>query len=82
MRYRKGIREGRTERWRVLRRSFPDLPEAPVLPDELGRDCDLEDYVDALACAWTAATIKDGDATRLPAKPQRDQKGLRMTIWR
>ncbi len=79
---RKGTREGRAERWRVLRRIFSDLPKTPVLPQELGRNCDLEDYVDALACAWTALAIKDGDATRLPARPKRDQTGLRMAIWR
>ncbi len=79
---RKGTREGRTERWRVLRCTFSDLPETLVLPDELRRDCDLEDYVDALACAWTAAAIKAGDAKSLPARPQRDQRSLRMAIWR
>ncbi len=82
MLHRKGTREGRTERWRVLRCTFSDLPSTPVLPGELGKLCDLEDYVDALACAWTAATIKAGDAESLPVKPQRDDKKLRMAIWR
>ena len=82
MSHRKGTREGRTERWRVLRRKFPDLPRTPVLSSALRGLCDLEDYVDALACAWTAATIESGDATSLPARPPRDQRKLRMAIWR
>lgn len=80
--HRKGTREGRTERWRVLRCTFSDLPSTPVLPSELGQLCDLEDYVDALACAWTAAAIEAGDAESLPARPARDEKKLRMAIWR
>ncbi len=82
MRYRKGTPAGRAERWRVLRRTFSDLPRTPVLPHELRRLCDLEDYIDALACAWTAACIKAGDASPLPARPPRDPEGLRMAIWR
>ena len=82
MSHRKGKREGRGERWSVLRRALPNLPKTPALPDDLRGYCDLEDYVDALACAWTAARIKNGDAQSLPARPQRDKRGLRMAIWR
>jgi predicted RNase H-like nuclease len=79
---RKGTREGRTERSNVLRRTFSGLGKTPVLPGDLRGLCDLEDYVDALACAWTAASIKAGDASPLPARPPRDPEGLRMAIWR
>ena len=82
MPHRKGSREGRTERWRVLRRKFPDLPGTPELSSALRGLCDLEDYIDALACAWTAAMIKAGNAVSLPAQPPRDQTKLRMAIWR
>ena len=79
---RKGTREGRTERWSILRRTFSDLPSTPELSSALRGLCDLEDYIDALACAWTAAMIKAGDAESLPARPPRDQRKLRMAIWR
>ena len=82
MRYRKGTRQGRAERWPVLRRTFSDLPKTPVLPDELRRLCDLEDYIDALACAWTAARIATGVADSMPQDTPRDSRGLRMVIWR
>ncbi len=80
--HRKGKREGRDERWRVLRGRLWGLSPTPVLPDGLRRLCDLEDYIDALACAWTAAAIEAGDAESLPARPARDEKKLRMAIWR
>jgi predicted RNase H-like nuclease len=82
MRHRKSTPEGRAQRWAVLRRIFPGLPHAPTLPGALRRCCDLEDYADALACAWTALCIAAGDAVSMPVEPPRDAKGLRMTIWR
>ena len=82
MRRRKTTPEGRKERWRVLKRRFGlDLPITPALPGNLRRLCDLEDYVDALACAWTAKCIAEGEARSYPEKPPKDAKGLRMAIW-
>ena len=40
-----------------------------------------DDILDGFALAWTAARIRCGDATRLPAVPPRDSRGLRMEIW-
>ncbi|MEX1194908.1 MAG: DUF429 domain-containing protein [Dehalococcoidia bacterium] len=82
MRFRKSKHAGRTERWALLRRIFPELPPEPRLPDALSRLCDREDYIDALVCAWTAARIHAGEADPLPADPPRDNKLLRMAIWR
>ncbi len=79
---RKSRRLGREERWRHLRKEFPQLPPEPARPAELGRDCDLEDYTDAIACAWTAARIAADEAAPMPEKALRDRCGLRMTIWR
>jgi predicted RNase H-like nuclease len=39
-----------------------------------------DDFLDACACAWTAARIFAGTAMRLPPDPPRDEKGLRMEI--
>jgi predicted RNase H-like nuclease len=38
------------------------------------------DFLDACACAWTAARIVRGEATRFPDAPPLDAKGLRMEI--
>jgi predicted RNase H-like nuclease len=81
MTHRKSKRDGRGERWAALRRAFSRLPAGPALPESLRRCCDLEDYVDALVLAWTAARIRSGEAISLPADPPRDSKGLRMAIW-
>lgn len=81
MRHRKRTAAGRKERWRLLRRELP-LPRSAALPDGLHRLCDLEDYADALACAWTAALIAAGKTAPMPEKPPRDGRGLRMAIWR
>ncbi|HEY5639964.1 MAG TPA: DUF429 domain-containing protein [Dehalococcoidia bacterium] len=79
---RKSRRPGREERWRHLRKVFPQLPPEPARPAELGRVCDLEDYTDAIACAWTAARIAADEGVPMPEKPIRDGCGLRMAIWR
>ena len=79
---RKSRRLGREERWRHLRKKFPQLPPEPARPAELGRRCDLVDYIDAIACAWTAARIAADEAVPMPEKALRDRCGLRMTIWR
>jgi predicted RNase H-like nuclease len=79
--HRKSTPEGRAERWAVLRGLLGQLPERPARPPELGRACDLEDYIDAVACAWTAKCVEAGSAHSFPEDPLRDAKGLRMAIW-
>ncbi len=49
-----------------------DLPKAEAGPDDL---------LDAAACALAARCILAGTASRLPANPPRDARGLRMEIW-
>lgn len=48
------------------------LPRAQARPDDL---------LDAAACALAARDMLRGVATRLPADPPRDARGLRMEIW-
>lgn len=55
------------------KRGFLDQP----LPLRVGRD----DFVDAAALAVIAGFIAQGRATRFPAAPDRDSRGLRMAIW-
>jgi predicted RNase H-like nuclease len=45
------------------------------------RDVGPDDLLDAAACAWTAARIRQGNARRFPGDPGCDAKGLRMEIW-
>lgn len=40
-----------------------------------------DDLVDALVLAWTALRIYKRQAHCLPARPRRDDRGLRMEIW-
>lgn len=39
-----------------------------------------DDFLDACACAWSAARILRGEAIRFPESPPLDPKGLRMEI--
>lgn len=41
----------------------------------------IDDFLDACACAWTAARIHRGEARRFPGDPPLDARGLRMEIW-
>ncbi len=40
-----------------------------------------DDFLDACACAYTAARIAKGEADQLPQDPDRDGRGLRMETW-
>src|SRR2546427_8988622 len=72
---------GRDHRWRLLRAVLPDLPPTADLPAELRGLCQMDDYVDALGCAWTAVCVTRGTARRIPAEPDADDHGLRMEMW-
>ena len=63
----------------LLRRGFAAdfLGATPFPKSKVGPD----DILDACACAWSAARIARGDATRFPADPPVDATGLRMEIW-
>lgn len=49
-----------------------DMPRAKAAQD---------DFLDACACAFTAARIAKGEAVQMPQDPPRDARGLRMEIW-
>jgi predicted RNase H-like nuclease len=73
--------EGREERWRLLREVLLDLDEAPALPKSMRGRCGLDDYIDALVCAWTAVCILRREAACIPTEPEFDRRGLRMEMW-
>jgi len=81
MRNNKKTREGREERWRLLRRVLPKLEEAPALPAALRSRCALDDYIDAVACTWTAVCVLRGTATHIPSDPPVDPRGMLMEMW-
>jgi predicted RNase H-like nuclease len=41
----------------------------------------VDDYIDALVCGWTAVRVVRGEARRIPAEPEKDERGLRMEMW-
>jgi predicted RNase H-like nuclease len=68
--------EGRAERLRLLETAFgASMPD--VRPP---KGAAWDDLYDACVLAWTASHVADGSAVHLPAKPQRDERGLRMEI--
>jgi predicted RNase H-like nuclease len=73
---------GKSERWEVLREVLPSLGSNPSLPEQLrGHGCSLDDYIDALAAAWTARCIAVGAAERVPTSKAFDAYGLPMEMW-
>lgn len=84
MRYNKKTPEGREERLRILEGTFRGVRQA------FNNDClafrrsavAMDDVLDAHVLAWTALRIGTGRANRVPDSPPRDQKKLRMEIWR
>jgi predicted RNase H-like nuclease len=79
--HKKKRKAGRAERWMLLGGPLQHLPEAPPAPRDMPDGCAVDDYVDALAAAWTALCVFEGRASRVPLKPQKDARGLRMEIW-
>jgi len=81
MSHKKSRLSGRVERWQVLCRVLPSLPEKPPRPRDLPTGCAVDDYIDSLVAAWTAVSIARGSAQRIPSQPEIDDKGLRMEMW-
>ncbi len=71
---------GRSERWSLLLSGLPTLPRQPALL-EVPRGCAVDDVIDALAAALTAARIVEGRAQVIPEDSQVDARGLRMEMW-
>jgi len=74
-------KSGRAERWALLHAALPHLPGAPPAPRAMPDGCAPDDYLDALAAAWTALCVFEGRAQRVPLSPLKDARGLRMEIW-
>jgi len=76
---RKSKSEGRSERLAALR---PLIANAHQLVD--GRKeyaAKHDDVIDAMAMAWTAWRIANGQAEVVPGTAQIDNRGLKMQIW-
>ena len=71
---------GRALRQRLLRRAGFRGP-TKALKAFRAKDVQPDDLLDACALLWSAARIARGEATRLPARPERDETGLAMEIW-
>ncbi len=80
---------GAQERWTALRavcpwlRPQPDPPPGGEGTSEMPRapsGAALDDLLDAMAAAWTAARIARGTAKTLPDRPELDPRGLRMEM--
>jgi predicted RNase H-like nuclease len=79
-----GLREakscaaGRARRAELLRPAFDGVDRALASrPSGVAAD----DVLDAFAVCWSAARIACGTGVRLPSRPPRDSRGLRMEIW-
>lgn len=75
--------EGVALRRRLVARALPGALRAldRFLAATRRADVREDDALDALALLTTAERIRAGVAERLPARPPRDTRGLRMEIW-
>ena len=69
---------GQAQRHRLLQGVFTDMDS--ILAQAPLRGYVMDDALDALAAAWTAAQAVLGKAETLPENPELDSKGLRMEI--
>jgi predicted RNase H-like nuclease len=69
---------GRQRRAALLRAAYPGIERA--LAARPGGAA-VDDVLDAFAVCWSAARIARGAGVRLPPRPPRDARGLRMEIW-
>ncbi|SRR6266487_624736 len=77
MSHNKKTEAGRAERLNLLRSVFPDIQRHLLnRPSGVGQD----DLLDAAAAAWTALRLYKSNALHI-CNPERDEKGLVVTIW-
>jgi len=77
MMHNKKTEAGRAERLNLLRNVFPDIHRHLLnRPSGVGQD----DLLDAASAAWTAVRLHKGNALHV-CNPERDEKGLAVTIW-
>jgi predicted RNase H-like nuclease len=79
--HKKKRKAGRAERWALLHAALQHLPGAPPAPRDMPDGCAVDDYLDALAAAWTALCVFEARAQRVPLGAQKDARGLRMEVW-
>jgi len=71
---------GRAERAELLARTFGTAPNR-LIAQRNRAAVGADDVLDALVGLWTAMRIRQGTAGSLPADPEVDQHGRRMTIF-
>jgi predicted RNase H-like nuclease len=70
---------GRKQRLRLL--LLAGFRDARSLLTERPRGAAIDDVLDACVLCWAAVRVRAGEARRLPHRPLRDARGLRMEIW-
>jgi len=74
----KSCATGRARRAALLRGVYPGVDRALAARP---RGAAVDDVLDAFAVCWSAARVARGVGVRLPPRPPRDARGLRMEIW-
>jgi predicted RNase H-like nuclease len=69
---------GQAQRHKLLQRVFGNIED--ILSGAPARGYGMDDALDALVAAWTAAQVLAGKAKPMPENPKLDNKGLRMEI--
>ena len=81
MSFHKSLQAGVAERLAVLEDHFPDVVDAAVRTKRTGPPHPgLDDVLDAVAGAWTARRLIQGEAKRLGGR-EKDPCGYPMNIW-
>lgn len=83
MRHPKRTADGHRERLALLRRAWPE--SAPIYAAAVGATrrgaVARDDIADALVLVLVAVRVASGSAERVPIRPRRDGRGLRMEMW-
>lgn len=80
MRHPKRKAEGIEERRRQLQKALGIDIWTRAEAAHLVKPAKADDVLDAIAAAWTAQRLIEGEAVHLPAEPEVDERGLRMEI--
>jgi predicted RNase H-like nuclease len=75
--YKKSV-PGQIYRYKLLENVFDNMEG--ILAEGPARGCEMDDALDALVAAWTAAQAVIGRAATLPENPPFDSKGLRVEM--
>ncbi|MGI8483515.1 MAG: DUF429 domain-containing protein [Thermomicrobiales bacterium] len=80
MRHPKRKAEGIEERRKQLKKALGIEIWTRTEAAHLVKPAKADDVLDAIAAAWTAQRLVEGEAVRLPDEPEVDERGLRMEI--